>query len=81
MNGGWTSKLPISMIIAVAFVVGAYRIQTADNGLDGFVLITIAILLVGIWIAAELHDKFFSEYHNTMRQMIREELDRPREEG
>lgn len=80
MGTGWTSKLPISIVIAIAFILGAYRIQKDDNGFDGFVLITVAVILVGVWIAAELHDKFFTEYHDTMRRMIREELDRSREE-
>jgi len=58
----WWSRLPIALLISVAFFIGAYRIAVADNGLDGIVLMVVAVILVGVWITIELHDRFYGEH-------------------
>jgi hypothetical protein len=56
-------RLPISIIISVVFIVGAYRVSVTDNGLDGVALVVVGILLTGVWITIELHDKFYQEHY------------------
>jgi hypothetical protein len=60
----WWHRLPIGLIISALFFGGAYRTATTDNNLDGVVMITVAVLMVGIWITTELHDKFHQDVHH-----------------
>lgn len=60
----WWHRLPVSIIISVVFLLGAYRIAVTDNGLDGVAMIVVGILLTGVWITIELHDKFYGEHQS-----------------
>jgi hypothetical protein len=63
----WWGRLPIIALIALLFSLGAYRIAVADNDMDGFAMVTVAILLVGVWLTVELHDKFYGEHRQQMQ--------------
>lgn len=64
MNGDqykpWWQRLPIAILISVTFAIGAYRVAVTDNGLDGVVMLTVAVVLIGVWITVELFDKFYN---------------------
>jgi Na+/pantothenate symporter len=54
----WWSRLPVGVIVLLLFGLGAYRAATAPDAIDGASMMTTALILVGVWIAVELHDKW-----------------------
>lgn len=63
----WWHRLPLVVLLLILFAVGAYRVAVTDNGLDGIVMLTIATLLIGVWITVELHDRFYGEHRRDRR--------------
>lgn len=51
-------RLTVGITAAVAFSVGAFRVATTDGSLDGYALLAVSLVLVGISIALELHDRW-----------------------
>jgi hypothetical protein len=51
-------RVTISLGAALIFAVGAYRVSTTDNGLDGFALLAVSLVLTGIAITLELHERW-----------------------
>jgi len=57
----WT-RLGLGLGAAVAFGIGAWRIAAEDHpSLDGYALMTVALILVGVSLALEFHDRWHGD--------------------
>lgn len=52
------SRLGIGLGAALAFGVGAFRVATTDGAPDGWGLMAVGLVLAGVSIALELHDRW-----------------------
>ena len=55
MSQRWL-RLPSGILLIGVFGVGAYRAQSSPDGFDGVMMMTAALIPLGVWIAVELHD-------------------------
>lgn len=52
------SRLPMGVVVALLFAAGAYRANQDPGDFDGVTLMAVSLILTGIWIAVELHDRW-----------------------
>lgn len=54
----WWARLPILLLAGVLFAGGAFRVSTTDGNVDGYALMAVALVLVGVWVTIDLHDRW-----------------------
>jgi hypothetical protein len=61
--GRWWARVPAAVALIAMFGAGAYRIEADDTAPDGYAMLAISILLAGVWLATELHDRWSDHDH------------------
>ena len=55
------SRLTLGIGAAAAFAVGAFRVATTDGSVDGYALLAVSLILVGVSLTLELHERWHKD--------------------